>query len=148
MTTEIKKHTFYAVVLTSKKEAFSLTFHLSIWIAAIFNKRVSTSKKIRNNKKNDRLDTLWRFEILAHHPFVYNSLPCVIPVIERLSLGLLWAMISYWADSHLKSCQTSTMELFKIASSLKTLTFVQKSSIADIRLGPKWSSDWNGAVNV
>ena len=57
-------------------------------------------------------------------------------------------MISYWADSHLKTCQTSTMELFKIASSLKTLTFVQKSSIEDIRLGPKRPSDWNGAVNV
>ena len=36
--------------------------------------------------------------------------PCVNPVVESF-WGLLWAIIKYWAESHLKSCQTSTGEL-------------------------------------
>ena len=38
-------------------------------------------------------------------------LPCVIPVVEIFSLELLLAVISYWAESHLESFQTSIMEL-------------------------------------
>ena len=36
--------------------------------------------------------------------------PCVNPVVES-SWGLLRVIIKYWAESHLKSCQTSTREL-------------------------------------
>ena len=36
--------------------------------------------------------------------------PRVNPVVES-SGDLLWFIISYWAESHLKSCQTSMMEL-------------------------------------
>ena len=38
--------------------------------------------------------------------------PRLIPVLESFSSELLRAIISYWAEPHLKSCQTSTMELF------------------------------------
>ena len=31
---------------------------------------------------------------------------------------------------------------------LKTLTILQKSSIADVRLSSKYASDWEGAINV
>ena len=37
--------------------------------------------------------------------------PSVTPVVEGFSSDLLQAVIRYWADSHLESCQTSTMEL-------------------------------------
>ena len=39
--------------------------------------------------------------------------PCLTPVVESFSSDLLWTIISYWAESHLESCQTSTMELFQ-----------------------------------
>ena len=38
--------------------------------------------------------------------------PCVTPVVKSFPSNLLWAIVSYWAKSHLESCQTSTMELF------------------------------------
>ena len=37
----------------------------------------------------------------------------VIPVMERLLSELLQAIISCWAESHLESSQTSTMELLR-----------------------------------
>ena len=37
--------------------------------------------------------------------------PCVTPVLKSFSSDLLRAMISYWEESHLKSCQASTVEL-------------------------------------
>ena len=36
---------------------------------------------------------------------------CVTPVVESFSSDLHRAIISYWAESHLESCQTFTMEL-------------------------------------
>ena len=36
---------------------------------------------------------------------------CVIPDVVRFSSEVLQAIISYWAESHLESSQTSTMEL-------------------------------------
>ena len=57
--------------------------------------------------------------------------PCVTPVVERFSSELLRAIITYWAESHLKSCQTSTMELPE-----------------DVKQGSKCASDWKAAVNV
>ena len=39
------------------------------------------------------------------------SFPCVIPVVERFSSELLRAIVSYWAESLVETCQTSTMEL-------------------------------------
>ena len=38
--------------------------------------------------------------------------PYVNQVVESFSSDLLRATINYWAESHLESCQTSTMELF------------------------------------
>ena len=43
---------------------------------------------------------------------VSPRIPCVTPVIKSFSSDLLQALISYWTESHLESCQTSTMELF------------------------------------
>ena len=37
--------------------------------------------------------------------------PSATPVVEDFSSDLLQAVKSYWADSHLESCQTSTMGL-------------------------------------
>ena len=42
---------------------------------------------------------------------VSQKFPCVTPVMESFSSVLLLA-ISYWMKSHLKSCQTCTIELF------------------------------------
>ena len=43
---------------------------------------------------------------------VSQRFPCVTPVLESSSSDLLRAIIGHWTKSHLKSCQTSTMELF------------------------------------
>ena len=43
---------------------------------------------------------------------VIPRFPWVTTVMESFSSDLLWAKISYWTESHLESCQTSTMELF------------------------------------
>ena len=40
-----------------------------------------------------------------------SRFPCVTPVVKSLSSDLPQAIISYRADSHLESRQTSTMEL-------------------------------------
>ena len=37
--------------------------------------------------------------------------PCVTPVVKSFSYDLLPAIISYWAESHLESCQKFTMDL-------------------------------------
>ena len=42
---------------------------------------------------------------------VSPTFPCVIMLMESFS-SARWATISYWIKWHLKSCQTSTMELF------------------------------------
>ena len=38
--------------------------------------------------------------------------PFVTPVMESFTSDILQITIRYWAESHLESCQTSTMELF------------------------------------
>ena len=74
---------------------------------------------------------------------------CVTPVMASFSSKLLQAIISYWAESHLESYQTSMIELFcKNSQQPRCLLFLQKGSIADVRLDSKCATDWKGAVNV
>ena len=40
-----------------------------------------------------------------------SRLPWVTPKLESFSFDLLQAIINYWTESYLKSCQTSTKEL-------------------------------------
>ena len=68
MTIEIKKQTFTRFFFLVDLRICPFEF------AAIFDNRVWTSKKTRNNKKDNRFDILRRFEIPARFPFVYNSL--------------------------------------------------------------------------
>ena len=39
-----------------------------------------------------------------------SRFPCVAPVVESFFSDFLRARISYWEESHLESCQASTME--------------------------------------
>ena len=43
---------------------------------------------------------------------VSRKFPCVTTVMESFSFDLLQTIISCWTESHLESCQISTMELF------------------------------------
>ena len=55
--------------------------------------------------------------------------PCVTPVEDSFSSDLLRAIISYWTESHLESCQTSTkifISSVKIANGLKSSTISTK----------------------
>ena len=40
-----------------------------------------------------------------------SRFPCVTSVLESFSSDIFWAITSYRAESHLESCQISTMEL-------------------------------------
>ena len=52
--------------------------------------------------------------------------PRVTPVVKNFSAHLLWALISYWAESHLESCQPSTIEFFENNHSFNRLTISSK----------------------
>ena len=57
--------------------------------------------------------------------------PCVTPVVEKFSLDLLRAIISYWAGSHLEPVKHSVKHLrwsssAKIANGLNTLNISAK----------------------
>ena len=52
--------------------------------------------------------------------------PCVTPAMESFSSDLLQSVISYRAESHLESCQASTMELFSSSNDLNTLAISAK----------------------
>ena len=75
--------------------------------------------------------------------------PCVNPVMESFFLDLLQVIISYWAESHLEPCQTSTMGLFcKINQRLQYVDYFPQKA-------PSQMFDWTpnvspieGALNV
>ena len=54
--------------------------------------------------------------------------------------GVNQAIISYWADSHLESCQTSTMKLppREQPAALRHWLFPQESTAGDSKLDSKW----------
>ena len=56
--------------------------------------------------------------------------PCVTPVVESFPSDLLRAIVSYWVESHLESCQAYHV-------------FPQKSSTADVRLDSICASNWS-----
>ena len=47
--------------------------------------------------------------------------PCVIPLVARFSSEILRGIINCWAESHLKSCQTSMMELLRENNQLQDI---------------------------
>ena len=74
--------------------------------------------------------------------------PCATPVVESFFSDFR-ATISYWAESHLESCQTSTMELScEITNGFNTLTISPKSSITDVRPDTPRVPPIEGAINV
>ena len=68
----------------------------------------------------------------------------VTPVVESFSLDFLWALISYWAESRWKSCQTCTMELFgKISQRSQHIDyFCKKVPSVDVWLDSICICDW------
>ena len=69
---------------------------------------------------------------------------CVFSVVERFSIELLWAILSYWAESHLESCKRFTMKYplpsppRKQPTASRHWLFPQKCFAADIKLDSKW----------
>ena len=60
---------------------------------------------------------------------VSQRFPCVNSAMESFSSNLLRAIISYWTESHLEYCQTSTMELFsKNSQQAKDVDYFHKNT--------------------
>ena len=73
-----------------------------------------------------------------------SKFPCVIPVVKEISSDLPWAIISYWEESYLESCQTSpSSSSVKTANGLNMLTISEKTSTTDVRLDYKCAYNWS-----
>ena len=96
-------------------------------------------KYVKRVHRNDKKNLLWDFKKASWVALFPTTLRgrvsprflCIISLVERLSSEL-----SYWVESHLKSCQTSMMKLpqQKKLTALRHWLFSLKSITADIKL--------------
>ena len=65
-----------------------------------------------------------------------SKIPLCNPSDKSFSSDFLRTMMNYWTESHLESCQTSTMELFyENSQRLKDVDYFRKKALPQI--------DWN-----